>query len=145
MDKYQRLADRLSRHPRDHWRASFAELEEVLGFPLPKSAREREGWWSNETMTERTHKLAWLKQGWRAEDVDQVSGMVTFRRNGASSAPARPSEIPPPAMDRVAASPSATVGPPKDMSVSQALGLAVLAAGGAALGALMAQGLRRRA
>ena len=39
MSKYDPLSDRLAGHPASEWRANFAELEEVLGFPLPKAAR----------------------------------------------------------------------------------------------------------
>jgi hypothetical protein len=150
MNKYQRLSERLSRHPRDQWRASFAELEQVLGFTLPKSAWERSSWWSNETMTDRSQKLAWINEGWRVEDVDQDSGVVTFRRNGSSPAAARPSRPRAPAAKTIieAAPPVRApirAAPPSDVRVVQALGLAVVAAGGAALGALMAQGLWRRA
>ena len=39
MSKYHPLSERLKGHGQDDWQASFAEIEEVLGFPLPKSAR----------------------------------------------------------------------------------------------------------
>jgi len=84
MSKYQPLADRLSSHDGHEWQASFAEIEEVLGFPLPKSAREQRAWWANESQTEKPHKRAWLEHGWRTEDVDQASGRVTFRRSEIS-------------------------------------------------------------
>ena len=45
MSKYKPLSERLSRHKADRWSASFAELEEVLGFPLPKAARDQNAWW----------------------------------------------------------------------------------------------------
>lgn len=47
MSKYAPLSQRLQRHRGDEWRASFAEIEEVLGFPLPKGARTGKSWWSD--------------------------------------------------------------------------------------------------
>jgi hypothetical protein len=76
MSKYQSLSVRLSGHPGDEWRASFAEIEEVLGFPLPKAAQSR-AWWAN--TGDKPHSRAWTAHGWRAE-MDQASGAVTFRR-----------------------------------------------------------------
>lgn len=79
MSKYKPLSDRLSGHQAPQWRASFAELEEVLGFPLPKGARIGRAWWSDE-------KRAWREHGWRADDIDHVGGYVTFRRDGETTA-----------------------------------------------------------
>jgi hypothetical protein len=76
MSKYQPLAKRLAGHRGDEWRASFAEIEEVLGFPLPKAARNR-AWWAN--TGDKPHSRAWMAGGWRA-DMDQAAGAVTFRR-----------------------------------------------------------------
>lgn len=76
MSKYTQLSERLAGHPGDEWRASFAEIEEVLGFPLPKAARAR-SWWAN--TEDRPHSRAWTSRGWQAE-MDQASGAVTFRR-----------------------------------------------------------------
>jgi hypothetical protein len=76
MSKYQSLSARLAGHPGDEWRASFAEIEEVLGFPLPKAAQSRT-WWAN--TGDKPHIRAWADHGWQAE-MDQASGAVTFRR-----------------------------------------------------------------
>jgi hypothetical protein len=78
MSKYQPLADRLSGHAQDTWRPTFAELEEVLGFPLSKTARSSAGWWSNEP--DKPHKKAWLDAGWHVEALDRPGEAVTFRR-----------------------------------------------------------------
>jgi hypothetical protein len=76
MSKYQPLSERLAGHPADEWRASFAEIEEVLGFSLPRAARNR-AWWANNG--DKAHNRAWMAPGWRAE-MDQASGAVIFRR-----------------------------------------------------------------
>jgi hypothetical protein len=101
MSKYTPLAERLAGHPGDEWRASFAEIEEVLGFPLPKAARSR-AWWAD--TADKPHSRAWTSRGWRAE-MDQAAGAVTFRRpvseaalQGAPQPLASPAE---PAFDEV--------------------------------------------
>src|SRR5688572_30151909 len=83
MTKYRPLYDRLSAHPEDEWRASFAELEEVLGFPLPKSARGGPSWWANDA--ERGASRAWSDAGWLVVVVDCGDECVTFRRNMAAA------------------------------------------------------------
>jgi hypothetical protein len=79
MSKYKPLSDRLSAHGAPEWRASFAEIEEVLGFPLPRTARSGQSWWGDE-------KRAWRDHGWRADDIDHEGGYVTFKRDGQTTA-----------------------------------------------------------
>lgn len=79
MSKYKPLSDRLAGHGSHEWRASFAEIEEVLGFPLPKSARSSGSWWGDS-------KRAWREHGWRADDIDHSGGYVTFKRDGQTTA-----------------------------------------------------------
>lgn len=79
MSKYKPLSDRLSGHEAPEWRASFAELEEVLGFPLPKGARSGRAWWGDD-------KRGWREHGWRADDIDHAGGYVTFKRDGQTTA-----------------------------------------------------------
>lgn len=83
MSKYKPLSERLSRHAADRWSASFAELEEVLGFPLPKSAREQNAWWRG---GEKPHHSAWTEPGWRVLDLDRAAETVVFGRDQAASA-----------------------------------------------------------
>ncbi|MET0274778.1 MAG: hypothetical protein ABW360_17465 [Phenylobacterium sp.] len=71
MSKYKALSDRLRGHAGEEWRATFAEIEEVLGFPLPKGARTGKAWWTSGT---------W--EGWQAQEIDHAAGAVTFRRSG---------------------------------------------------------------
>jgi hypothetical protein len=80
MSKYDPLSDRLSGHSGLEWRASFAELEKVLGFPLPKAARGRT-WWKAEA---GSHARAWTDAGWSAHEVDPAAGQVLFRRQDQS-------------------------------------------------------------
>jgi hypothetical protein len=59
---------------------SFAQLEGILGRPLPASARRHRAWWSNERSGSHTHAWAWMANGWRVDAVDFTSGTMRFRR-----------------------------------------------------------------
>lgn len=86
MSKYESLGKFLAALATQRWRASFADIEGVLGFPLPKSAYAYPAWWSNDD-TGHSHARAWLGSGWRTEDVDVPGRMVTLVREAAKSAP----------------------------------------------------------
>jgi hypothetical protein len=86
VSKYEALPQFLAQTRGGTRRMSFREIENVLGFKLPKSAYEHEAWWSNNA-TGHSHARAWLKFGWRTEAVDLTGRKVTFRRP-AQSVPA---------------------------------------------------------
>jgi len=100
MSKYDPLSDRLAGHPQGEWRANFAELEEGLGFPLPKAARTGRAWWKPDA---GAHARAWTDAGWAAHEVDPAAGHVLFRRADQSplvapavaegTAPAKPAAL----------------------------------------------------
>jgi len=79
MSKYEPLPQFLGSVGGSLHRMSFAEIERVLGFKLPKSAYQHEAWWSNNA-TGHSHARAWLKFGWRTEAVDLAGRKVTFQR-----------------------------------------------------------------
>jgi hypothetical protein len=58
---------------------TFAGVEEVLGFPLPKMARERPQWWGNETSGKRTQCAAWMGAGFLARP-NLKAEKVTFEK-----------------------------------------------------------------
>ena len=68
MGKYVRLATHLRSLGGESWTASFAELEKVLGFPLPPSARKYEAWW--QPSGSHTQALAWTDAGWSVAKLD---------------------------------------------------------------------------
>jgi hypothetical protein len=159
MSKYQPLSQRLRGHTGDEWRASFAEVEEVLGFPLPKGARSGKAWWSNDLG--KPHSRAWSGHGWEAGDVDMITGQVTFRRSAVSPAvvesvaglepvgdlsaagPLDPLAIPsPPSAELMPATPPGEVQP-KPAPLAAAL-IAASVAVVAGLGALLVRGILRR-
>jgi hypothetical protein len=88
MSKYEPLPQFLASVGGSAHRMSFAEIERILGFKLPKSAYEHEAWWSNNA-TGHSHANAWLKFGWRTEAVDLKGRKVTFQRS-AQMAPSPP-------------------------------------------------------
>lgn len=56
---------------------TFDEVEEILGFDLPKSARKYRPWWAND----QSHSHAvdgWLKVGWKTDNVDIQDERVEF-------------------------------------------------------------------
>lgn len=81
--KYAPLAGYLKSLDRNEWRATFANVEAVLGFPLPESAHSYQAWWANNQQDGR-HCMAWIIAGWRTEELDLGSQHVIFRRVSAS-------------------------------------------------------------
>ena len=80
MGKYERLGQHLSKLGADHWVATFAEIESIVGFRLPPSARSHAAWWSNHPS--HSCASAWLTTGWRSEQLDFGAEKITFRRVG---------------------------------------------------------------
>lgn len=60
-------------------RLSFAQVEEVLGFPLPVGARSSRAWWGN-SRSGHSQSRAWLLAGWRMTNVDLSAEVVEFER-----------------------------------------------------------------
>ena len=77
---YQHLCDCSGRE----WHADFAGIERILGFRLPRSAREHRAWWSNEREGSHVHARAWLVAGWETREVNQERGRLVFKRIGGS-------------------------------------------------------------
>jgi hypothetical protein len=115
MGKYDPLSARLAGHDGGEWRASFAEIEAVLGFPLPKGARTGKTWWKNDPAA--PHSRTWTDAGWEAADVDPTAGTVTFRRTAAAAEPTPVPAVPtlpatdePAILQRLEATPKLTFG-----------------------------------
>ena len=85
--KYQRLYTYLCRLRAAEWRASFSEIESVLGFPLPTSARLHRPWWANQRGGGgHSQALAWSAAGWETAEVDMVSETLLLRRRQRAEA-----------------------------------------------------------
>ena len=61
------------------WHATFDQIENILGFDLPASARRHPAWWANQE-TGRSHALAWQAAGWRTRNLSLAAETVTFER-----------------------------------------------------------------
>lgn len=91
MGKYDPLTRKLDQTSGDEWDASFAEIEQVLSFNLPPSARKHESWWAN---SGRSHSQAqgWLAAGWVTARIDRINERVSFRRTRFGGRKPRTSE-----------------------------------------------------
>jgi hypothetical protein len=94
MGKYEPLAESLQDREQDEWTASFKQIEEVLGFPLPPSARRYREWWANQRGQGHSQAKGWQDAGWQVRKVDLAGERATFRRanRGYSSAGGADSE-----------------------------------------------------
>jgi hypothetical protein len=80
MSKYKPLTEHLRSRNEPFWRATFDDVESVLGFALPKAAEDKSGWWDNGGTT--GHSRAWVDAGWHVESVDRPGRRVMFHREG---------------------------------------------------------------
>jgi hypothetical protein len=78
--KYQKLTEYLAATGGAVWEATFDDVEGVLGFPLPDSAKAYPAWWANQG---RSQSLAWQSAGWKTTAVDLEGGKLTFVYVGA--------------------------------------------------------------
>ena len=79
MSKYAPLEQFLRGQKNQQVPMTFAEIERVIGASLPSSARHHRAWWSNNPSNSVITE-AWLKAGYRTEQVDMEKGKLTFRR-----------------------------------------------------------------
>ena len=87
--RYQRLYSHLCSLPDREWRLSFADIEAVLGFELPGSARMHRPWWSNQ-IDGHSQAIAWMAAGWETAEVD-VRGETLLLRRRETNTIRRPS------------------------------------------------------
>ncbi len=77
----------LSLRPETEWRAGFGEVERILGFRLPDSARLHRPWWANSRKgSGHSHALAWQAAGWRTARVDLEAETLVFEREAEAPA-----------------------------------------------------------
>ncbi len=82
LSKYSTLGEFLLTSVKDTIKLSFSDIEAILRFTLPKSARKFRTWWAND----RTHshaKNGWLAYGWRVTEIDFTNQLIHFRRVAA--------------------------------------------------------------
>jgi hypothetical protein len=79
--KYAPLHRHLKSLKADEWRTTFNELERILAFGLPESARIHRPWWANQgERGGHSHALAWEMAGWRTSEVDMAGETLVFVR-----------------------------------------------------------------
>lgn len=80
MGKYQPLAEFLKDRTSDDWDATFADLERVLKFPLPPSAKKHHSWWGNASRGNHSQAKGWIEAGWVTvpKEVNLREGRVRF-------------------------------------------------------------------
>ena len=89
--KYQGLYSYLTSLQVSEWRTSFNEVESVIGFELPASARLHRPWWGNQRGGNgHSHALAWSVAGWETAEVDMDAETLVFRRTHPDPAPRLP-------------------------------------------------------
>ena len=99
--KYQPLGDFLAARETSPWRATFSEIEAVIGGSLPDSAREADWWWANTRNRNRTQAKAWMEAGWKTAKVNRKRETVEFHRVGSAAPPVpRPAPRPNPPASR---------------------------------------------
>jgi hypothetical protein len=79
MSKYDPLFQFL-KHSTGKVELQFVDVEELLGFQLPASARKYAAWWSNSGGT-HVQSAAWQAAGYKTEQVDLEQQTVGFVRD----------------------------------------------------------------
>ena len=70
------------------WRTSFGEIESIIGFDLPPSARTHRPWWANQKESSgHSQALAWTAAGWETAEIDMGAESLLLRRRRAELDP----------------------------------------------------------
>ena len=88
--KYRRLYAHLYDKEDGQWLTSFREIEAILGFQLPASARRYRPWWANQKGGGHSQALAWTAAGWETSKVDMEAETLLLRRAVRSEDPRKP-------------------------------------------------------
>lgn len=75
--KYHQLYAYLCDLRESEWSPTFGEIEAIIGFKLPREAREYRPWWSDSGYS---HVRACLAAGWRTAKVDMDAETALFCR-----------------------------------------------------------------
>ena len=87
MGKYEPLRRYLESQSADSVNTNFAELEAILGFPLPQSAYKHQAWWANEAHGSHSHSRSWQDAGWETSLVNTSRRTVRFQKRGPRRSP----------------------------------------------------------
>jgi hypothetical protein len=132
VSKYDPLGHYLKTRAASEVAMSFADIEKVIGGPLPPKAVNHPAWWSNNTSNNTMTKV-WLDAGYRTERVDVSARKLIFRRSGRPINPV--AEDDPQGASPSRRAPSATVPGGLMSRLRAALGGSVRVAPGVSLAA----------
>jgi len=76
--KYRLLSDYLYNSEESRIQLSFRDIEEKLGFDLPKSAHDHRAFWAN--TTSHSIALSWIGVGYETVEVDMDGKFVVFEK-----------------------------------------------------------------
>ena len=82
--KYHRLYSHLCGLSVSEWRTTFVEIESILGFKLPPSARRYRPWWANRSGSGYSHALAWTAAGWATAEVNLAAETLVLQRKAGT-------------------------------------------------------------
>jgi hypothetical protein len=83
--RYQPLGDWLSTQPGEQVTLTFAEVQQILGQPLPATARTSNAWWLHAERYRTAAARVWHAAGWRLLEVNRQRATVTYVRNPAAA------------------------------------------------------------
>ena len=88
MGKYDPLRKYLANCGKDEILMTFADMERIIGSPLPKSAVSHAEWWANESndSSRHSHAKAWYNAGYKARANRPEKKVVFFKTNAATQA-----------------------------------------------------------
>jgi hypothetical protein len=86
MSKYDPLGAFLASRSASETPMTFAEVEDVIGAPLPAAAGKHAAWWSNNPQNNVMTQI-WLDAGYRTERVDLGGRKLVFRKVGSTRSP----------------------------------------------------------
>lgn len=82
MSRYEPLTRHLTGLREAEAPMTFRQIEDILGRPLPPSARKHQAWWAN--TPSHSHAKSWLGAGRRVERLDQARERLVFVRHDGS-------------------------------------------------------------
>ena len=117
--KYAPLHRHLSNLDAREWSTTFREVERILDFHLPASARTYREWWANHGGNPQGK--AWVDVRWKVEHVNLRTERVVFRRTRSSAhrsntPVSRPNRAIAPSSSTNTKAPSALAGQPSAIS-----------------------------
>lgn len=80
MSKYSPLANHLASLTATKKRLTFAEIETLIGEPLPPSAHKHATWWSNSDRGKNGWSNLWKRAGWVRSDYSLQHKWVIFQK-----------------------------------------------------------------